>query len=383
MESFSLEDLAQEHERTRRLVASLVGNPDLGEDAVQDAWIKLLERSREFGSNASPRRRAAWLSVAARRFAWNERRRTRRQHARERSNAREEALPSSADIAARAEISRRVVEALEGLHEPHASVLRDHYFGGLSVAEIARHDDLPIETVRSRIRRARARLRTRLETSGLGGDVHWSVSAAPFVLGTTSVAPAPTATEIAIPAAFIMKKLIVSASAVALVLVLTLVHSRSPEWILPAPEGNDVDRMESLGRLDGEDSSEAEQPGVAGPALDRRGVAAASESSPLYRLSGTVVDGDRRPIEGATVRVSGFKDWPGATHRVRMSSRNDAVDGFETTSDSNGSFGFGFPVPIPERTQLLVTAGRHRSPPASRSLSLASRSRGRMTAHAT
>ena len=329
MESFSLKELAREHERTRRMVASLVGSEQLGEDAVQDAWVKLLERSSSRGPHSSPRSLSAWLSVAARRFAWNERRRASRQHAREASSARDEALPSSVEIASRSEISRRVMATLEGLDEPHASILRDHYFGELSAAEIGRRDGLPAETVRSRIRRAREQLRARLEADGLGGDVHWSLAAAPFVLGVKSTSVVPIASVMGVPTTLLMKKLVASVAVIISVLGITFVYQHGSDRRVPSIGQHESGEAERLTRVTDQDDVVRTETEVDSPDGARRAIEDSyeqeNENDAKYRLVGTVIDGDRRPIEGAAVRVGGRNEWPDANHRVSVWERSRSV----------------------------------------------------------
>ena len=92
-----------------------------------------------------------------------------RRERRERTAARPEGLPSVAEGVARLELQRRVVEAVLALDEPYRSVVVHRFFYGLAPKEIARRLGVPLETVRTRQRRALERLRARLDTA-YGGD---------------------------------------------------------------------------------------------------------------------------------------------------------------------------------------------------------------------
>ena len=85
--------------------------------------------------------------------------------AREREVAREEALPSSADLAARAEVQRNLVDEVLRLDDPYRSLLLLRYYEGLDVAEIARRRDSTPGSVRGQLSRATALLRERLDGS--------------------------------------------------------------------------------------------------------------------------------------------------------------------------------------------------------------------------
>src|SRR5262249_42675732 len=115
-----------------------------------------------------------------------------RRHEREKRGAAVEALPSTQAILEREETRRRVVESVIGLADPHRAAIVLFYFEGLPPREIARRLDIPVETVRSRLKRARFELprlagrdegneaeglhRVRAPRGGAGG---WSRGAAP------------------------------------------------------------------------------------------------------------------------------------------------------------------------------------------------------------
>jgi len=141
----------------RRMAAGLVGE-GAAEDVWQEAWRAVLEKPPAPGWDL---RGHLWTVV--RRLALRQRRGERRRHGRERAVARAESLPSSDELVERMEIHRGVVAALLALDEPYRRTLLLIFFEDLEPAEIARRDGVPLETVRTRKKRALAQMRARLE----------------------------------------------------------------------------------------------------------------------------------------------------------------------------------------------------------------------------
>ena len=148
----------------RGFARSLVRDDARADDLEQQAWVAALERPPERGD--SPR---GWLATVLRRAAGKERRSEGRRDGRERAAARPEPVPAVDDLAAHAEILERIVRAALDLEEPYRSAILLRFFEGLEPGEIARRTGTPVETVRSRLRRALERLRGRFDREH-GGD---------------------------------------------------------------------------------------------------------------------------------------------------------------------------------------------------------------------
>jgi RNA polymerase sigma factor (sigma-70 family) len=141
-----------------RLARTLVG-PEGADDLLQDVWVQTLAiPPKEMVE--SPR---AWLATILRRGAARQRRSAGRRADRERSAAREEALPDTTDLQAREADRRELVEATLELPEPLRDVLVLRYFDEFAPKEIAAKLGVPASTVRSRLQRGLAALRERLE----------------------------------------------------------------------------------------------------------------------------------------------------------------------------------------------------------------------------
>lgn len=174
------------------------------------------------------------MATVTRRLSFNQLRGQKRRDHRERDVARDESLPSSQEIAERVEIETRLLAVLDGLGEPHRTVLRDRYLGDLTPAQIAQRDGTSLNTIKSRLSRARAAMRERLEREGLGDEVHWSIVVAPLLDPQGAWVGAPTAfgagstlsAASAIGGTLLMKK------ALALALLL-LIGSATWQWVQP------------------------------------------------------------------------------------------------------------------------------------------------------
>jgi RNA polymerase sigma-70 factor (ECF subfamily) len=155
----------------RRLARSLVFDDALADDVAQDVWVAALEHGpRESGSLR------AWLATLARNLAWKSRRGERRRAAREESAARPEAVPSAAEILERESVRRGVIEVVLALEEPYRATIVLRYFEDLAPREVARRLEIPIETVRTREKRAREMLRARLDREHGDDRRAWSLA---------------------------------------------------------------------------------------------------------------------------------------------------------------------------------------------------------------
>ncbi len=181
MTAITPEALLAHHQWVRSLARSLVRDPNAADDLVQETWLAAL---RSPPRNASSIR--AWLGRVLRNTARQNARGESRRRARERAVALPEGLsPAAAEVVARADAQQIVVQTVLALDEPGRSAILLRFFDELPPREIAKHLDVPVETVRARIRRALDRMRADLDREH-GGRREWALVLAP-VLG-----PIPT-----------------------------------------------------------------------------------------------------------------------------------------------------------------------------------------------
>ncbi len=202
-----------------RLLRSAGGDGDLADDILQDTWLRAVQNWRKSGV---PDRPAAWLAVVARNLLRNSLR--QRRHAGE-SNA--ESLDTladnsqTADVVGLLEASDRATElrhAMSRLARADSEILTRFYVDRTPAADLAVSLGISSRAVEGRLRRARSKLRAKLETlqssesgtnrfpmldpTGFGSGV--SVFARKFV--TTALLPFVAVLAFA-PAAFVVNRL--------------------------------------------------------------------------------------------------------------------------------------------------------------------------------
>ncbi len=155
--------LREQTDFLRRLARGLLYDRASADDAVQEAWLVALRRRTE-----GPGPTRAWLAGVVRNVVRQSARTADRRSRREREAAAGEATVSAADSVERIERMRRVADAVEALDEPYRATILLRYADGLPPREIARRHGLPVETVRTRLKRGLARLRATLDGDGRG-----------------------------------------------------------------------------------------------------------------------------------------------------------------------------------------------------------------------
>jgi len=197
----TIEQLLSDRVWLARLARGLSHDPHAADDALQEAWTAALE---------SPPRSAhglrGWIATVARRAKGRARRSARRRDLRERRVARDEALAPAATVAERTDFHRRVAASVHELPEPYRTTVWLRFYEDLPPAEIERRLGVPAVTVRTRLRRALARLRARLDAQR-GERAAWLPAAiaiareVPAALGPAPPAPPETTAPAGSPAA--------------------------------------------------------------------------------------------------------------------------------------------------------------------------------------
>lgn len=158
----------------RRLARQLVQDESRVDDAVQDAWLMALR------SSATPTRPTrSWIATVVRNAVRQGWRREQRRQAHEEQAARPEAT-SPRPTLEHEEILERVVGAVLSLDEPYRRAVLLRFYEDLPPRRIAERLELPIETVRTRLRRGLAQLRARLDAD-VPERRSWLLALVPFV----------------------------------------------------------------------------------------------------------------------------------------------------------------------------------------------------------
>ncbi len=188
-----VEDLLEYREWVVALARSLCDDRATADDVAQDAWVAALSRPPRHGGALR-----AWFATLVRRRAANVRRDAFRR-------ARREALPTSGtrdaltplEVVERIEAHERVVRAVLRLEEPYRSSVVLRFYEGLSAEEIATRTGTPVETVRTRLKRALSALRTRLDAEHGGDRAAWSAGVALLAWGGAAAMKGTTKAGIA------------------------------------------------------------------------------------------------------------------------------------------------------------------------------------------
>lgn len=292
-------DIARHVAWLKGLAQSLVRDPGVADDAVQDTAMAALKTPPE-GDEGTKRR---WLGRVLRNRIKDATRRRQHRTDRERDHARPDEVEGVEDLALRAETGRDLAARVLALDEPMRSTLLLRFWDGLPPRAIAKRQGVPVATVKSRLARGLERIRRDLDESHGGDRSAWLAAVLPLARMKTPVATVAVAGSLALNAKLITTLAVAAVGGTFLLL-------RSPEGasdIEAATQGEAIQRRamdlgpdgpgggtqapreQTTRRLATGPSAPASQPEAA-PAI-------------LYPVSGRAVDGDARPVVGATIRV--------------------------------------------------------------------------------
>ncbi|HET6204709.1 MAG TPA: sigma-70 family RNA polymerase sigma factor [Planctomycetota bacterium] len=289
----------------RGIARSLLFDEHRVEDVVQQTWLAALENGPCEEGRVRP-----WLGRVARNFALLLGRREGRRRGREEAAARPELVPSAEEIASREATRRAVVEAVLGLPEPCRSAVLLRFYEEMPPREIARRLGVPVETIRTRVKRGLHLLRERLGHAYGENRNAWCLAlvplAAPVRTAPLGRVPVPDGTApalLAVPAG----KVGLGAAA-ALVAFLAVRPAAVPEGAGVGPTGPLLSDSSTPAREDapaGDRAGAARRPaGLETAALPD---GAPAEPAPrLLALAGRAVDAeDGKPLPDLTLEVSG------------------------------------------------------------------------------
>jgi RNA polymerase sigma factor (sigma-70 family) len=302
----------------------LVRDENEADDLEQEMWLEALERPPR-----SERSLKGWFATALRHDLVDRRRSSAGRDRYEKSRARSEAIPPAADVVAEADAHKRVVVAVMDLPEPYRSTVLFRFFEDIPPSVIAARAGVPLETVRTRLRRALALLRTRFDEESGGGRNEWCLALLPLVRSPlAAAAPTGTATT-AVVGGLVMKSSIQAAVAAGLLTTCGLAWwalsasasapvevaqqaapaparplvrmARAPRAAPPAPESPPVTQAMQ---------APAPPPAAALQAMVQAAppappaAAPPQPAAPVGEVAGRVLLlGDRSPVEGATVTL--------------------------------------------------------------------------------
>jgi RNA polymerase sigma-70 factor (ECF subfamily) len=268
----------------RGLIHSLVAGHEEVEDVLQETWAYAIHKPPRSGPGLR-----SWLATVARNFIRQDRRARIRRNHREAVRALPEADTGTERAIERERLRHRVVRAVLDLDEPYRTAVVLRYLDDLPPREIAKRTGAPVETVRTRIKRAMAMLRKRFDDEHGGDRRAWCMALVPLLVNQKPAAAASSGTGL-LGGILLMstgtKLLIVGALIAALLGIAYLLTARgAPDDVRP-----DARRAEAS-PPEGEDEAEAP---VEEPAPPPGTVAAAAP--PASRVGVSFVDSDGRAI---------------------------------------------------------------------------------------
>ncbi len=143
----------------RALALSILGDEHAAEDVLQETWLRALTHPPPHQDSLGGWLRRVAEGIAISRLRSEGRRRNRETHWVEDRDCSH----TSYDSTERAEVLRAVVDEVLALDEPYRETVMRRYFEGLPPREIATATQASVATVNSRLQRAQAKLRERLD----------------------------------------------------------------------------------------------------------------------------------------------------------------------------------------------------------------------------
>jgi len=147
----------------------LLGDRQAAEECTQDVFVSVWRTARSYEPNRA--RVSTWLLTIARKRAIDATRRRAARPVDPHEDVRSvDESPDTADVVSTADEASRVAAAMAELPDPQREALSLAYFDGLSHTEIAERLDIPVGTVKGRIRLALDRLRAIAPKYALGAE---------------------------------------------------------------------------------------------------------------------------------------------------------------------------------------------------------------------
>ncbi len=327
-EARDVQALLNQLDWVQRLARRLVPDAHGADDLAQEAMLAVLE------AKEAPRSLPRFLSGVVRNLVWLRLRRDERRSHRERSAARHEEVPSTAEEVEIASTQRAVVEAVMELAPRYREVIVLRFFENQLPAAIASTLGVPVSTVKTRITRAQDQLRGKLDRKFGGRRGQWVASLALLIRAPSAV----TTKSLWIPAgiaALVVASGIVAVGPIAMI-------ERAPVAIQGAVVSDARSAVPVTTRL------ESERQGI-GSSSTPPSVAPVASNQPGVVLRGSLRDSFGSPLPFTAVRFRPSSNSTDSKDRIAV-------------SDADGTFEFewfwpGGTVEVVDPGWITVLAG--------------------------
>ncbi|MEM8713357.1 MAG: RNA polymerase sigma factor, partial [Planctomycetota bacterium] len=314
--------MAHHIEWLRQLARSLVRDPGLADDLVQETALAALEAPPAL-AEGGPR---AWLGRVLRNRLGDEKRqsrsRTEREVRRDQEGSQGRSTSSASDdLVSQIETERMLSEELLRLEEPMRETLMLRFYEGLPPRRIAQRQGIPVATVKSRLARGLTHMRRNLDARHDGDRRLWMAAVLPMAKKAGAALGAGTSASVLTIGGIAMNVKLVAAFTLTAVLSGTLLLLASPSAKPdPAAEKSDLEvAAESAGDVREPGAiAYGERPDAPEPTVGRQSAeVAASEPAPLggpppapptYTFTGTVLDADARAVTGVPITLEGEEE---------------------------------------------------------------------------
>lgn len=142
----------------RAILHRIVADPNQVDDLAQETWLAVLRQAATGGFLGR-----AWLSTVARNCALQTLRGDERRRIRESIAGEASGVDAEGNARCDPETRARVLRSVDGLPETYREVVRLRFFDDLGPGAIAERLGLPVETVRTRLKRGLSRLQRELQ----------------------------------------------------------------------------------------------------------------------------------------------------------------------------------------------------------------------------
>lgn len=305
----------------RALCARLCFDRTDGDDLAQEVWRAAMQGQPGRGVPVR-----AWLAGIAKNLARMLRRTEGRRERRERAVARAETIADTAQLVAEAESQQRVLAAVNALPLPLREVVLLRFYEGLPPRAIAQRLAAPVATVRTRLARAQAQLKARLDR--YYGDRRLWLAVLATLPRPHHVAEVTGSAAVLVQLGVVAmgtKKLLFAATTLVALLAVPTVLALSSHASWPEPPDWSVDAP--VAALF-EPALRRARPIDEGEPTVRREVEAKART-----LRGLVVDEQGAPIAGAVVTK-----WPKWMGSYLLAKKGATAMDVACTTDAQGAF---------------------------------------------
>lgn len=325
-------DLQRQSRALARLAERLLAGVDGAEDVVQEAYLAAQRRP------TGARRRPAWMAAVVRNLARRLLRDRARRRRREASATDAGSGAATVDVVAELEAHRALNEAVTELPQAYREVLVLRFWHDLPPRRISQQLGVPVATVKTRLQRGLARIRTQLRGRAQG-DAHWSLVLFPLLRPTGAMA------------ALMPTKLLLTAAVLVLGLLLV---PWSGSGLQSGGSTTSAGRDPVTSVIADEMPAAGAEVASGDSAAERRPLAAEQAVAPTW-VRGRCVDGQGQALAGVRVVL---RAEPRSGAQVRAHGGGHGETDWERPApqltDGAGRFAFCFAPPPLHRFGLLL-----------------------------